>query len=91
MPLKLARFLVEFLTKPDDLVVDLFAGWNTVGLAAEQTGRRWLALERLAQYAAGAALRFREADGFLSSVDIELPTVGGVARFWPEHPMATKQ
>lgn len=66
MPLKLARFLVEFLSEKGDLVVDHFAGWFTLPLAAEEAGRRWIASEMFAEYARGGALRrgFREAPGY---------------------------
>lgn len=63
-PLKLAKFLVEFLSRPNDLVVDPFAGWLTTGLAAEQTGRRWLCVEKMREYLQPAPLRFRDAPGF---------------------------
>lgn len=64
MPLALARFLVEFLTQKDDLVVDGCAGWNTTGLAAEETGRRWISVERMLEYVVGSARRFTSAPGF---------------------------
>lgn len=64
MPLKLAKFLVEFLTEPEELVVDPCAGWCTTTKAAEVLGRRWLATELMGEYVLGAANRFRDADGF---------------------------
>ena len=64
MPLSLAKFLVEFLTEPGQLVVDRFAGSLTVAKAAEVTGRRWLAIEQMAEFVRGGAERFREAAGF---------------------------
>lgn len=69
-PLRLARFLVDFLSRPGDLVADPFGGWNTTGLAAEQAGRRWITTEKMAQYAAGGATRFRNAPGFHTSFDL---------------------
>lgn len=42
-PLALAKFLIEYLTRPGDTMVDNFAGWFTGPLAAELTGRRWVA------------------------------------------------
>ena len=63
-PLKLAKFLVEFLSRKDDLVVDLFAGWATTGLAAEETGRRWLCIEKMREYVQASPLRFKDAPGF---------------------------
>ena len=43
---KLAQFFINFLTDKNDLVVDPFAGSNTTGAAAEDLGRRWVAIER---------------------------------------------
>lgn len=64
MPLSLARFLVEFLTEPGDLIVDPFAGWFTTAKAAEITGRRWLGTEQVGEYILGGAQRFLDCDGF---------------------------
>jgi len=64
MPLSLARFLVEFLSEPGDLVVEPFAGSFTTPLAAEQLGRRWLATDCMVEYVMGASLRFEDAAGF---------------------------
>ncbi len=72
MPLELAKFFVNYLTREGDLVVDPFAGWGTVGLAAELCQRRWLLTEKMAEYVAAQALRFRKAVGFFSSVPIDL-------------------
>lgn len=57
-PEKLPEFFIKFLTKPGDLVVDLFSGSNTTGVVAEQLGRRWLAFELSRDYAALSILRF---------------------------------
>lgn len=61
MPLKLAKFLIEFLTPADEeqLVVDPFGGSLTTALAAEQLGRRWVATEIFWEYLRGAATRFK--------------------------------
>jgi site-specific DNA-methyltransferase (cytosine-N4-specific) len=64
MPLKLARFLVDFLTVPGQLVVDTFGGWCTTAVAAEEGGRRWLVAERMRNYLVGGAMRFQDAPGF---------------------------
>lgn len=64
MPLALAKFLVEFLSAPGDLVVDPFSGSFTTAKAAELLGRRWLATECMLEYVLGGAFRFEEADGF---------------------------
>jgi site-specific DNA-methyltransferase (cytosine-N4-specific) len=44
-PEKLPAFFIRFLTEPSDVVLDIFAGSNTTGAAAEAAGRRWLAFE----------------------------------------------
>ena len=59
-PASLPEFFIKFLTKPDDLVVDIFAGSNTTGYAAERAGRRWLALECNREYLVSSAFRFME-------------------------------
>ncbi|WP_316251816.1 DNA methyltransferase [Paraburkholderia sp. UCT31] len=64
MPMKLASFLIEFLTEPGELVVDPFAGSFTTADAAERLGRRWLATECMLEYVCGGATRFVQAPGF---------------------------
>ncbi len=64
MPTKLARFIIEFLTEENDLVVDPCAGWFTTPRAAEQTGRRWFATEQMGEYVLGGALGFKNTQGF---------------------------
>lgn len=57
-PEKLPSFFISFLTEPGDLVLDLFAGSNTTGAAAEACGRNWLSFELYADYLAASAFRF---------------------------------
>lgn len=64
MPLKLASFLIEFLSSPGGLVCDPCAGWNTTGKAADLAGRRWLSCELMGAYVLGGASRFRDRPGF---------------------------
>lgn len=64
MPLSLARFLVEFLSEPGDIVAEPFAGSFTTPLAAELLGRRWLATECMVEYVMGGAMRFEKSDGY---------------------------
>lgn len=64
MPLKLARFLVDYLSEEGDLVVDLFGGWLKTAKAAEDAGRRWLVTDLHAELLLGAANGFRQAPGF---------------------------
>jgi DNA modification methylase len=67
MPLKLASFLVEFLSEPGDLVADPFGGSLTTAHAAELLGRRWLTTECMVEYLAGGSGRFETAQKFLRS------------------------
>lgn len=57
-PSALPEFYIKYLTSPGDLVVDLFSGSNTTGLAAEKLGRRWLSMELSREYLAASVLRF---------------------------------
>ncbi|MCO6456036.1 MAG: site-specific DNA-methyltransferase [Pirellulaceae bacterium] len=57
-PRALPEFFIKFLTEPGDKVLDIFAGSNTTGEAAELLGRKWLALERELDYVIGSAFRF---------------------------------
>jgi site-specific DNA-methyltransferase (cytosine-N4-specific) len=60
MRFDLAAFFIEFLTDPGDLVLDPFAGSNTTGAAAEELGRRWIAVETKLEYAEGSKGRFEQ-------------------------------
>lgn len=51
-------FFIDFLTDPGDLVLDFFAGANTIGAAAEKAARRWIAFEQHLSYLAASAFRF---------------------------------
>jgi DNA modification methylase len=57
-PLALPEFFIKFLTEPGDTVVDIFAGSNTTGEAAEGLEREWIALECELDYVIGSAFRF---------------------------------
>lgn len=59
-PAKLPEFFIRFLTEPNDLVIDIFAGSNTTGYVAEKEGRRWLAFEQLPEYLNASVFRFME-------------------------------
>ncbi|MBE0546042.1 MAG: site-specific DNA-methyltransferase [Verrucomicrobia bacterium] len=59
-PEKLPSFFINFLTEPDDLILDIFAGSNTTGFAAQKLGRRWMAFEKDREYLAASALRFSD-------------------------------
>ena len=58
-PTKLPKFFIKFLTSEGDLVLDIFAGSNTTGEAAEQLRRKWLAFEIKEEYIKNSILRFQ--------------------------------
>ena len=53
---------MRFLTEPDDLVVDIFAGSNTTGAVAQKELRRWLVFDLEPEYVVTSVLRFLPAD-----------------------------
>jgi len=61
MPRGLAEFFIKFLTDPEDLVLDPFAGSNVTGCAAESLGRRWRSIEMKEIYAMSSKSRFSNA------------------------------
>jgi DNA modification methylase len=67
-PAKIPEFFIKFLTDPGDLVIDIFAGSNTTGRAAETLERRWQSYELDRGYVAPSAFRFMADD---VSVDMQ--------------------
>ena len=59
-PEKLPAFFIQFLTEPGDTVLDIFAGSNTTGAAAEHMGRHWIAFEKDRNYLLASIFRFIE-------------------------------
>ncbi|MCY9529329.1 site-specific DNA-methyltransferase [Paenibacillus alvei] len=57
-PIKLPEFFINYLTDPNDIVVDIFGGSNTTGEAAEGLGRRWMVCEMEKEYLAASVFRF---------------------------------
>ncbi|MCG6158320.1 DNA-methyltransferase [Rubinisphaera margarita] len=57
-PATLPEFFIKFLTDPDDLVVDPFAGSNTTGASAERLDRRWIAIDSDETYLEASKFRF---------------------------------
>jgi DNA modification methylase len=57
-PAILPDFFIKLLTAEGDLVVDPFAGSNTTGRVAEGLGRRWLAMDEVAEYLEASKFRF---------------------------------
>ncbi len=58
-PAEVPRFFIEFLTNPDDLILDPFAGSNTTGSVAEKLKRKWVGVELRSDYARESELRFK--------------------------------
>ncbi len=59
-PFVLPSFLIRFLSRPGDLVLDFFSGSATTGQAAERLGRQWLAIEKSFAYIKTSLVRFGE-------------------------------
>jgi DNA modification methylase len=61
MPTALARWLLRLVAPPDGLVLDPFTGSGTTGIAATLEGRRFLGIEREAEYVEIARARIAHA------------------------------
>lgn len=57
-PEELPEYFIRMLTDKDDLVVDPFAGSCATGAVAERLHRRWLCVDLVEDYLAGAIGRF---------------------------------
>jgi site-specific DNA-methyltransferase (cytosine-N4-specific) len=58
MPMQLPEFFIKMLTKPQDIVLDCFAGSNTTGYCAEKLNRQWISIEANKDYYFGSKYRF---------------------------------
>lgn len=61
-PAALPDFFIRLLTDTDDIVVDPFAGSNTLGMVAEKLSRRWVAMELEEEYLRASKFRFEDID-----------------------------
>lgn len=61
-PADLPSFFIKMLTDENDVVLDIFAGSNTTGIAAERLTRRWMAFELSMEYVTASVFRF--LDGY---------------------------
>jgi site-specific DNA-methyltransferase (cytosine-N4-specific) len=59
-PAAIPDFFIRLLTTEGDVVLDPFAGSNTMGATAEALRRRWLAFELEPKYVENSKLRFPE-------------------------------
>jgi DNA modification methylase len=57
-PRSLPEFFIKFLTDEDDTVVDIFAGSNTTGEAADGLFRKWISIDSNPEYVKTSAFRF---------------------------------
>lgn len=57
-PAALPSFFIKMLTDENDIVLDIFGGSNTTGMAAEQLNRRWITFELSQEYVAASVFRF---------------------------------
>jgi DNA modification methylase len=57
-PSVLPDFFIRLLTEEGDVVIDPFAGSNTLGAVAERLGRRWIAMELMEEYLEASKFRF---------------------------------
>jgi site-specific DNA-methyltransferase (cytosine-N4-specific) len=60
-PQALPEFFIRFLTEPDDLVLDPFAGSNVTGAAAQALGRQWISIELDPSYVEASKFRFEQS------------------------------
>lgn len=68
MPLALADKVLRFLTPPDGLVADSFAGRLTTAKAAEMNGYRWIVTEQIGDYIQAGATRFPSANSNMGAI-----------------------
>ena len=57
LPLELLRTIISAASDPGDLVLDPFSGSATAGVAAVEAGRRFIGIERNAEYVAASEAR----------------------------------
>lgn len=65
-PVALFEYLIRTYTNPGELVLDNTAGSGTTAVAAMQSGRRWICIERDPDYFAKAIARVYEAEAGLT-------------------------
>ena len=64
-PIKIIRHLIEILSNPNDLVLDIFAGSSTTAIACEEVNRRWICIEKEKDYFEMSKNRLLNADTML--------------------------
>ena len=66
-PIELPTHFIQLHTKPDDIVLDPFAGSGTTAIACIRTGRRYICIEKEKEYVDMANKRIKEE---LAQVDL---------------------
>ena len=61
-PAELPTFFIKMLTDENDIVLDIFAGSNTTGFAAQSLRRNWMSFEISKDYLVSSVFRF--LDGY---------------------------
>ena len=64
-PMKIIQHLIEILSNPDDLVLDIFAGSSTTAVACEELNRQWICIEKEKDYFEISKKRLLNADTML--------------------------
>ncbi|WP_419847263.1 DNA-methyltransferase [Candidatus Poriferisocius sp.] len=72
---EVVEFFVNFLTEPNDLVLDPFGGSNTTGYVAESLARNWISIETDFDYIRGSTARFDSVQWNLSPEEIGQDTI----------------
>lgn len=75
-PPEIPEFFIRLLTRPNQLVLDPFAGSNTTGRVAQDLGRRWVSIEIQADYVEASKLRFTN-----DVASLQRASTNGRARF----------
>lgn len=70
-PVALFEYLIKTYTNENELVLDNCAGSGTMAIAAENTGRRWICIEQLQEYADKAVARIQNHEVLIVN-DIEV-------------------
>ena len=60
MHMGIAKFFIDFLTQPGDLVFDPFAGSGTTCYVAEKGARKWIGCEMNEDYIKQAKIRLSD-------------------------------
>lgn len=78
-PIKLPDFFIRFLSKKNDIILDIFSGSNTTGEASETLGRKWISIEQDTNYALTSLVRFIDSKNLsVNSIYKDHPVVNKI-------------